>query len=236
MSAVQNVLIAYYRVSTRQQSRSGLGLEAQRAIVEQFARARGATIAEHFTEQESGRSVTRPELGRALVACRLHRATLVVAKLDRLARNAAFLLSLRDSGVELVACDLPSMNRLAAGVMAVVAEEEARAISERTKAALQAARRRGVTLGNPSNLSQTGRRLGCVRSAATRSERAIARARDLAPSLHDLRVSGSESLRELAQGLNAKGILTAQGKQWTPAAVARVLVLLGPRDHRRFAR
>src|SRR5665213_1755839 len=139
--------VSYLRVSTAKQGRSGLGLEAQREAVRQFVAARGGKIiAPEFVEVETGKRNDRPDLEKALKRCRLTGATLVVAKLDRLSRNAAFLMTLRDSGVSFVAADLPEANTMTVGVMAVVAQHEREAISQRTKAALAAARARGKTL------------------------------------------------------------------------------------------
>jgi DNA invertase Pin-like site-specific DNA recombinase len=140
-------LIAYYRVSTDKQGRSGLGLDAQKAAVTHYVTTTRAKLAASFSEIESGKRIDRPQLLAALAACRLHRATLVIAKLDRLARNAAFLLNLRDSGVEFVACDMPDANRLTVGIMALMAEYEREMISQRTKAALASAKARGTRLG-----------------------------------------------------------------------------------------
>ncbi|WP_189413656.1 recombinase family protein, partial [Neogemmobacter tilapiae] len=143
-------LVAYERVSTARQGQSGLGLEAQRKVIEDHARQTGAILAGRFTEVESGRKADRPELGKALHLAKVTGATLVIAKLDRLSRNAAFLLALRDSGVRFLACDMPQANDLTVGIMALVAEAEREAISRRTKEALAAARARGTKLGNPN--------------------------------------------------------------------------------------
>jgi DNA invertase Pin-like site-specific DNA recombinase len=219
--------VSYLRVSTQAQGRSGLGLDAQRKAVEDYLNGgRWRLVAEHV-EVESGKQNERPELTKALAACRVHGATMVVAKLDRLSRNAAFLLTLRDAGVEFVAVDLPNANRMTVGIMAVVAEHEREAISVRTKAALEAARRRGVRLGNPAHLNKSARRLGTIASAKVRQERAAQRAEDLAPTLAELRRGGASSLRALAQGLNGRGIPAARGGEWTAAQVRRLL--LAPR-------
>lgn len=145
--------ISYLRVSTKRQGVSGLaGLESQRHSVNEFLNGGEWNLVEEFVEVESGKRNDRPQLAKALSACRIHGAILVVAKIDRLARNAAFLLNLQAAGVEFVACDMPSANRLVVGILAMVAEEEARAISARTKAALAAAKRRGVKLGTARKL------------------------------------------------------------------------------------
>ena len=220
--------VAYYRVSTARQGRSGLGLDAQRqAVVDYLNGGRWRLVTEH-TEVESGRNTGRAELHKALASCRLHGATLVVAKLDRLSRNAAFLLTLRDSGVEFIAVDMPDANRMTVGVMAMVAEYEADAISARTKAALAAAKRRGVKLGNPAHLDRKARRKGTAASAAVRSAAAQQRAADLAPIIADLRRDGAISLRDLAGGLNQRGIPTSRGAEWTAAQVQRLLARLEP--------
>jgi DNA invertase Pin-like site-specific DNA recombinase len=220
--------IAYYRVSSQQQGRSGLGLAAQQQAVRDYLNGgRGRLVAEH-TEIESGKRNDRPELAAALAACRVHVATLVVAKLDRLSRNAAFLLTLRDSGVDFIAADMPEANRLTVGVLAVVAEHEREAISARTRAALSAAKARGVRLGNPAHLNPSARRLGAIASARVRQARAAQRAADLASTIAELRRSGASTLRALAQGLNGRGIPAARGGQWNAAQVRRVLADLSP--------
>src|SRR5215470_20066163 len=152
--------IAYYRVSTARQGRSGLGLEAQQRAVADYLNGGSWKVIEEFTEVESGKQTDRPVLAQALAACRVHKATLVIAKLDRLARDAHFLLGLQKAGVAFRAADMPEDNEMVVGIMAVVAQAERKMISERTKAALAAAKRRGVKLGGrPENLkrSATGR-------------------------------------------------------------------------------
>lgn len=216
--------VAYYRVSTRKQSLSGLGLDAQRLTVESFIRSRSGQAVAEFTEQESGRNTSRPELLKALSACRVHRAVLVVAKLDRLARNAAFLLSLRDASVEIVACDLPSMNRMTVGIMAVVAEEESRMIADRTRSAMAAAKRRGATFGTPGNLSPEARAHGSRIGGQVRAQRADNRALDLAPIVDQMRQEGCISLRQIANALTSRGIPSASGAAWSAMGVSRMLI------------
>lgn len=214
----------YFRVSTARQGRSGLGLEAQQHAVQEYIGNKGKRVVAQHTEVESGLRNSRPELQRALAACRIHRATLLVAKLDRLSRNASFLLTLRDSGVEFIAADMPEASRLTVGILAMVAENEAEAISARTKAALAAARRRGVRLGNPAHLTHRARVKGATASARVRSALSIRRALDIAPILEELRISGATSLRDLAEGLTYRGIPTARsGGHWTAEQVRRVM-------------
>ncbi len=152
--------VAYYRVSTQRQGRSGLGLEAQRRAVRDYLDGNGTRVLAEFVEVESGAKSDRPELAKALAACRVHGATLVIAKMDRLARNVAFISNLMESGVEFTAVDFPQANRLTVHILAAVAEHERDMISERTKAALAAAKRRGVKLGTARNLTPEGRALG----------------------------------------------------------------------------
>lgn len=219
--------VAYLRVSTDGQGRSGLGLEAQRAAVERHAAATGGRIMAEFVEVESGRKRDRPQLAAALETCRRQRgAVLLLAKLDRLARNVAFVSGLMESGVEFVAADMPTVNRLTVHILAAVAEEEARMISARTKAALAAAKARGRALGGRREGAGDLRPYaaqGSAASAAVRAGKAQARAEDLAPALAEMRAAGTVSLRALAEGLNARGITTARGGQWRPTQIARVL-------------
>ncbi len=217
--------VTYLRVSTDQQGRSGLGLEAQRAAVAQHA-ARGGRIVAAFVEVESGRKNDRPQLAAALAACRVRRAVLLIAKLDRLSRNAAFLLNLRDARVDFIAADMPDANRLTVGIMALVAEQEAEAISARTKAALAAAKARGVRLGNPH--LKPGTRTQALAAgrmaAAAKTAKARALAADLAPIISAIRVEGTTSLAGIAAALTLRGYATPSGRgDWHPATVARVL-------------
>ena len=217
-------LVAYERVSTARQGKSGLGLEAQRKAIEDHAAATGATILARFTEVESGGRNDRPELGAALNLARLTGATLVIAKLDRLSRNAAFLLTLRDSGVRFLACDMPQANDLTVGIMALVAQAEREAISRRTKEALAAAKARGVRLGNPNGAAALRRAgTGGVALRARVVANADAHAADLAQIVHDLRTSGQVSLRAIAAGLTLRGIRTRRGGAWHVSTVANLL-------------
>lgn len=219
--------VAYLRVSTDRQGQSGLGLEAQRAAVEGYLAGGGRIVAE-VVEVESGRRNDRPELERALALCRAHRATLLVAKLDRLARNVAFVSALMESGVEFVAVDFPQANRLTIHILAAVAEHEARMISDRTKAALAAAKARGVKLGGFRGRPGSAEDCAAARSALSR--RADDQARALRPVLDRIDPDGRLSLRALAEVLEAEEIPTPTGRgKWTAAAVQRIRVRLGTR-------
>jgi len=223
--------IAYYRVSTARQGKSGLGLEAQRGAVETYLNGGDWQIVSEFTEVESGKRADRPELDKALAAARLHRASLVVSKVDRLTRSVAFLSRLLEAGVDVRFADLPQIEgatgRFLLQQMVAVAELEAGMISKRTKDALAAAKRRGKKLG--------GNR-GVVPSAKTRAKaiaaieaRASTRAADIAPTIAELQAAGATSLRAIAAGLNARRIPTARGEGvWSAVQVARVLDRLAP--------
>jgi DNA invertase Pin-like site-specific DNA recombinase len=218
--------VAYYRVSTKRQGRSGLGLEAQRAAVAAYLNGGDWKWVGEFTEVESGKKSDRPELAKAFATCRLHGARLVIAKLDRLSRNAHFLLGLKESGVDFVAADMPNANRLTVGIMAMVAEDEAQRISDRTKAALAAAKRRGTKLGGHRGVVPTARMRKL--SAEALQRRAAARAADLAPTIAELQASGVTKLAAIAAALNERGIPTARGDgQWSAVQVSRVLDRLG---------
>lgn len=215
-------LVAYLRVSTKGQEVSGLGLEAQQAAVEAYARSINATVVASFVETESGKRKDRPELTKALQAAKLMKATLCIATLSRLSRNLHFITSLMESGVDFVACDNPAATKLTIHILAAVAEEEARMISTRTKAALQAAKARGVKLGNPNGAAHLKGLSNAPAVAALRS-RAVAQAMDLKATIEAMKAEGIVSLSGIARGLNERGILSATGGQWSPKTVSRVL-------------
>jgi DNA invertase Pin-like site-specific DNA recombinase len=219
--------VSYLRVSTARQGMSGLGLEAQREAVLQFLNGGQWKLVEEVVEVESGkRSDNRPKLAEALRLCRVHRATLLVAKLDRLARNVAFISTLMESGVDFVAVDLPQANKLTVHIMAAMAEYEAGAISARTKAALAAAKARGVKLGGlrrPAKEFAALSKKGSAAGLAVRTAKAAKRRADLSPVIEHIRQGGSTSLRAIASELNARGIEAPRGGGWSAAQVMRVL-------------
>jgi DNA invertase Pin-like site-specific DNA recombinase len=215
-----NRYVAYYRVSTQRQGRSGLGLDAQRRAVTERLCGRGELVTE-YTEIESGRRTDRPRLAEALAACRLHRATLIIAKLDRLARNVAFVSNLMDSGTEFEAVDFPQANRLTIHILAAVAENEAQAISQRTRAALAAAKARGIRLGGFRGRAGTCNDLAKAR--AVRTCGANRRASDLAPLIQAIQSDGTISAGKIAAALNERGITAPRGGAWCAAQIRRVL-------------
>lgn len=216
--------IAYLRVSTSRQGQSGLGLEAQRMAVNALINQRRGFLLETFVEVESGGNDQRPELTKALNLARVTRATLAIAKLDRLSRNATFLLTLQDSDVRFTAADMPDANELTVGIMALVAQQERVAISRRTREALQAAKQRGQQLGNP-NGADALRRAGRGNAAALRAVKAAAdeTSERLRPIVEKLRQAGIVSLGGIAQEFNSKGILSPRGGSWHRSSVANLL-------------
>lgn len=217
-------VVAYYRVSTAAQGRSGLGLEAQQAAVAQFCGGRGCDILGEFTEVESGKVNSRPELTKALHLAKVTGATLVVAKLDRLSRNVAFLAALQESGAPFVAADMPEANELTIHIMAAVAQAERKAISRRTKEALAAAKARGVKLGNPNGAAAlVSADKGNVASLVAIKAGADRFAADLEPIVADIMGKGTTSLRTIAAELNRRGIVTRRGGAWHPATVRDLL-------------
>ena len=220
-------ITSYLRVSTARQGRSGLGLEAQRAAILNYATSRNGIITKEFCEVESGKANTRPQLLAALHHAKVTGSVLVIAKMDRLSRNAAFLLTLRDSGVKFIAADLPDANELTVGIMALVAEQERHAISQRTKDALQAYKARGLKLGNPNGaaaLQRAGK--GNVAGVQAIKEKADSHAQDLRPVLADLNEQGITSLGAIAKALNDGNFKTPRGGIWYKTSVANLLARL----------
>lgn len=221
-------IVSYLRVSTARQGSSGLGLEAQRSAIQGYAESKKASVVKEFLEIESGKDNARPKLAEALHLAKVTGSVLVIAKLDRLSRNAAFLLTLRDAGVRFIAADMPDANELTVGIMALVAQQEREAISKRTKEALEAAKRRGAVLGNP-NGAEALRRAGKGNVAGVQAIKlqADAHAEDLRPVLADLAGEGITSLGGIAKELNHRGIQTPRGGAWYKTSVANLLARLG---------
>ena len=204
--------VAYYRVSTVKQGQSGLGMEAQETAVKTYLNGGNWKLVGEFTEVESGKRKNRPQLNAALALCKKQKATLVIAKLDRLARNLHFISGLMESRIEFLAVDNPTANRLTVQILAAVAEDEARAISARTKAALASAKARGVVLGK--HVAKLGE---------ANHKKAMKTAHDLKATLETLKAEGITAVREIAAAMNARSIPTPQGKQWHGTSVHRLL-------------
>ena len=214
--------ISYLRVSTQKQHSSGLGLEAQRSAVENFLNGGSWELLEEYLEVESGKKTNRVELDKALHHAKVTGATLVIAKLGRLSRNAEFLLRLQRKGVDFVAADMPQANTLTIGIMALVAQQEREAISKRTKEALAAAKARGVKLGNPHGAIYM-KGLGNDASIAVIKRKAQEHAEDVFPIIQHIQQSGITTTRGIAKELNDKGMLTPRGKSWYGTSVANLL-------------
>jgi DNA invertase Pin-like site-specific DNA recombinase len=216
--------VAYYRVSTGKQGKSGLGIEAQRQAVAAYLNGGNWHIVAEFTEIESGKRSDRPALEKALAAARVRQVPLVVAKVDRLTRSVAFLSRLLEAGVDVRFADLPTIEgatgRFLLQQMAAVAELEAGMISARTKAALAAAKRRGVKLGGDRGARLTAKARAAGRTAL--QARARDRATDLGPTIAELQATGCQSLRAIAAALNERGIPAARGGRWSAVQVARL--------------
>ena len=223
---VQGNIVTYLRVSTQKQRRSGLGLEAQQNAVAAYLNGSDCNVLEEFVEIESGKNSKRPKLLEAIELCKASGAKLVVAKLDRLARDAAFLLNLKDAGIDFVCADMPEANRMTIGVMALVAEQEREAISTRTKEALAAAKARGVQLGAYRGGVYVGGK-GNADTAKNASEARTAlfhaNAMRRLPMLKRVDPEGAMSLRAIAEKLNGLGIPTVSGKgTWSSNSVRRL--------------
>lgn len=215
---------AYYRVSTKQQGNSGLGLEAQKTAVASFIKSRGAEeVPPPFIEVESGKNNDRPELRKAIDHCKRNGTTLLIAKLDRLSRNAAFIFQLRDelqrADVDFIACDLPEANTLTLGIMATMAQHEAELISQRTKAGLAEAKRRGVKLGNPQNLTQDAK--DKAHKAISEKARTAQSVRHAFHYIEPLRKAG-QTYTAIAEKLNDEGYRTRTGKDFHATQVKRI--------------
>lgn len=225
--------VAYHRVSTSRQGRSGLGLEAQQAAVLDYLNGGRWQLKASFTEVESGGNDARPELAKALAACRMYGARLIVAKLDRLSRDARFLMNLKAQGVRFVVADMPEATDLTVDLFSILAQHERRVISERTKAALAAAKRRGTVLGgHPERISRAAARRGAAASARLRASAANEYAAAFAPQIEKLRRAGMTSLRGIAGALNADGVPAPRGGPWSAAQVRRLLTRLDQPTHR----
>jgi DNA invertase Pin-like site-specific DNA recombinase len=218
--------ISYLRVSTARQGQSGLGLEAQREAIDSYLNGGSWQLLGEYVEVESGKGGgdNRPKLRDALEACKRTGSTLLIAKLDRLSRNVAFISNLMESGVDFTACDFPQANRLTIHVLAAVAEHEREMISKRTKDALRAAKARGIRLGSPQNLTEEAARRGRVAGAAKRVTKADRFALWIAPTIR-AHIDNGLSLKKTAEELNKAGVLTPRGKAgaWTHTAVKNAL-------------
>lgn len=204
--------VSYLRVSTNEQGASGLGIEAQRTAVADYAKRTDGTIIAEFVEVESGSKRARPVLVQSIAQGRAAGATLLIAKLDRLGRNVAFVSSLMESGVEFVAADAPYANNLMLHILSAFAEHEREMISQRTKEALQAAKARGVRLGrNGAELARKNR------------DEAMAAAEPLRSTVRQAQASGRQTLAEIADALNRAGMRTRQNASWSPGTVHRLL-------------
>ena len=210
--------VSYLRVSTDKQGKSGLGLEAQRKAVADFLNGGRWQLLTEFVEVESGNRSDRPQLAAALAACKRHKAKLVIAKLDRLARNVNFVSGLMETGVEFVAADMPFANKLTIHILAAVAEHEREAISARTKAALAAAKARGVKLGGPKL------RLAQLNGATANKAEADRFAANTLPLIREAQKAGASSLRAIADILNARGVRTARGGKWAATQVRDIML------------
>ncbi|NVN97290.1 recombinase family protein [Candidatus Nomurabacteria bacterium] len=218
--------ISYIRVSTLRQGASGLGLEAQQKAIKDYLNGGSWELLEEFVEIESGKKNDRPKLAVALQLCSMTGATLIIAKLDRLARNVAFISRLMDSGVDFVAVDFPQANRLTVHILAAVAEHEGKMISERVRLALTAAKARGTKLGSPkSNLTAESKALGSKKGNIAKAEQADMFALKVKPRIEQY-VSEGQNLSQIANSLNDTNILTARGKTgaWTPQAVKNAII------------
>ena len=209
--------VAYYRVSTDKQGLQGNGIEAQKQSVSRYLKTLDCELVGSFEEVESGGRNDRPKLQEAIKIAKAQKAILVVSKLDRLSRNAAFLLQLQDSKLDFIICDMPNIDRFSVGILALLAQKERELISERTKAGLAVAKSRGAVLGNPS-----GRQALKSARAAIQARKAVFVSNAL-KAIEEIQSTGVTTLAKLAACLNMRGEKSPRGKAWTPTAVRRVL-------------
>lgn len=210
--------VSYYRVSTDRQGIQGHGIEAQRQAVKRYLASLDCEHLGTFEEVESGANNERPQLAAALKLAKSKKAILVIAKLDRLSRNAAFLLQLQDSGVDFVACDCPNADKLSVGIIALLAQRERELISERTKAGLAVAKSRGARLGNPRPAASLERASQAIQT------RKAGFAFRISKTIQEIQGAGARSLTQIADCLNKRGEKTRRNGVWTATAVKRVLV------------
>lgn len=209
--------VAYFRVSTDKQGLAGNGLEAQKVAVRKFVELQGGTVLRSFEEVESGANNLRPQLAAAIQLTKSRKAMLCIAKLDRLSRNAAFLLTLQESGVDFVACDMPNADKLSIGIIALLAQRERELISERTKAGLAVARARGVKLGGPDPAK------AWLKASNAIQHRKRGFAREIHASIEEIRGTGITSLSRIADCLNKRGERSRRGGRFTATTVRRIL-------------
>jgi len=210
--------ISYYRVSTRKQEKSGLGLDAQKTAVRNFLKSDDILLGE-YQEAESGKDNHRPELQKAIEQCKATGATLLIAKLDRLSRNAAFILTLRDSKIQFVCADMPTANNVTIGIMAILAQDERERISQRTKVALAELKAKGIKLGSPNNLSEKSRKT----SIHVRQNNALEDENNRkATAMIVLMKNSGKSFYSIAKHLNENGFRTRNDKSFSQMSVKRL--------------
>ena len=222
--------IAYLRVSTDKQGKSGLGLEAQQDAVVRFLRFEDSILATYIEVESGTKSANRPQLVLAMAHCRKVKAKLLIAKLDRLSRNVSFIASLMESDVKFAAGDLPDADPFRLHIEAAVAENEAARISARTKAALAAAKARGVKLGGYRGVPTTPSTFATERAAQARTAKAYDAATVLLPMIRELQASGAATAYAIAQLLNTRGIATRRGGKWQATQVARLMKIFEHAD------
>ena len=209
--------VSYYRVSTDKQGLQGNGIEAQKQAVARYLTSMDCELLGAFEEVESGANNKRPQLAAAMALAKAKKAVLVIAKLDRLSRNAAFLLQLQDSGVDFCCCDMPHADPLSVGIIALLAQRERQLISERTKAGLAVAKQRGIVLGNPNASGAWSKAMSAIK------ERKQQFAETAIKSIREIQSTGVESLTRIADCMNKRGEKTPRGGKWTATAVKRIL-------------